>query len=44
MIMLKVKFPDENMVFKMMANIATLMESSIAVEAKINVGIPFETP
>lgn len=44
LIILNVKEPDENIAFNIIANTATLIESSIAAAATTNVGIPFETP
>jgi hypothetical protein len=41
---LKVRDPGENMAFNMIANTATLIESSIAAAANSNVGIPLATP
>lgn len=44
LMILKVADPDENIAFRIMAKIATLMESSTAAAATTIVGIPLDTP
>lgn len=44
MIILNVVEPVENIALRIMANTATLTESSMAAAATTIVGIPFETP